>query len=62
MFYIKTNLEIPLNNAVKQLDNNNVVAACNDLTAFIKEITVKETNGQLIPQQATAIQQVLECA
>ncbi len=64
-----TSLEAPLNNTIKQLDNNNVVTACNNLGAFLNQVNVKENNGQLTHQQATeliqqttSIQQTLGCS
>ena len=47
-----TNLEAPLNNAIKQLNRNNDVAACNALDAFLYHVNVDEVNGRLTSQQA----------
>ena len=64
-----TSLEAPLNEAVKQLNRENDVAACNLLNAFLHQVDAKETNGQLtsqqaanLRQQALSIQNVLGCS
>ncbi len=63
-----TSMEAPLNNAIKQLGNNNNTPVCNNLGAFINQLNAKEDNGQLstgqaadLRQQATGIQQALGC-
>lgn len=65
-----TSLEAPLNAASRQLsrDNNNV-ATCNLLDAFLHQVNSKEANGQLtskqaadLRQQATAIQDTINCS
>jgi hypothetical protein len=62
-------LEAPLDAAIRQLNRNNDVAACNLLNAFLDQVDQRETNGQLTPQQAadlrqqaTAIQDELGCS
>ncbi|MFL6418894.1 MAG: hypothetical protein ACJ71P_05695 [Nitrososphaeraceae archaeon] len=65
-----TSLEAPLNAAVKQLNrDNNDVAACNLMDAFLHQVDAKEANGQLtsqqasdLRQQATATQDALGCS
>ena len=37
-------LEAPLNAAIKQLNHENDVAACNLLSAFLHQVDAKETN------------------
>jgi hypothetical protein len=62
-------LEAPLNAAIRQLNRNNDVAACNTLNAFLDQVSQKEIDGQLtakqaadLRQQATAIQDELGCS
>ena len=64
-----TSLEAPLNAAIRQLDRNNDVVACNSLNAFIDQVDQKESSGQLtshqssnLRQQATAIKTSLGCS
>ena len=52
-----TILEAPLNNAIKQLNRNNDVAACNALDAFLYHVNVDEVNGRLTSQQAPDLRQ-----
>jgi hypothetical protein len=61
-------LEAPLNAAITQLSHNNNVAACNQLNAFLNQVSAKLTSGQLTPsqagdlrQQAIAIQRAIGC-
>ena len=42
-----TSLEAPLNAAVKQLNRENDVGACNLLNAFLHQVDAKENNGKL---------------
>ncbi len=64
-----TSLESSLNNAFKQLNNNNITPACNNLNAFINKVNADQTSGQLTPpqaanliQQATSIQKAIGCS
>jgi len=64
-----TSLEAPLNAAVKQLNRENDVGACNLLNSFLHQVDAKETNGQLTSQQAAnlrhqalSIQHTLGCS
>ena len=52
-----TSLEAPLNAAIKQLNRENDVAACNLLNAFLRQVDAKETNGQLALRQAANLRQ-----
>lgn len=52
-----TSLESPLNNAIRQLNRNNHVAACNALDAFLHQVKAKEDNRQLTSQQAANLRQ-----
>jgi hypothetical protein len=64
-----TSLEAPLNAAITQLNANNHIAACNQLTAFLNQVSAKQTSGLLtsqqaadLRQQATAIQRAIGCS
>jgi spore germination protein YaaH len=66
---VTTSLEAPLNAALAQLNRNHDTPACNQLNAFFNQVNVKQTNGQLTPQQAAdlsqqakAIQQAIGCS
>ncbi len=66
---VTNSLEAPLNNAITQLNHNNNVAACNQLNAFLNQVSAKLTSGQLTPsqaadlrQQAIAIQRAIGCS
>jgi hypothetical protein len=50
-------LEAPLNVALAQLNRNHDRPACNQLNAFLNQVNVKQTNGQLTPQQAADLSQ-----
>jgi hypothetical protein len=54
---ITPSLEAPLNAAVNQLNHNNNVAGCNQLNAFLNQVSAKQTSGQLTPQQASDLRQ-----
>jgi hypothetical protein len=67
--FFNSSLEAPLNAAIRQLNRNNHVAACNTLNAFLNQVDQKEINGQLtqqraadLRQQATSIQDALGCS
>jgi hypothetical protein len=64
-----TGLEAPLNAAMAQLSRNHQTLACNQLNAFLNQLSAKQTSGQLtsqqaadLRQQATAIQSVIGCS
>jgi DNA-binding beta-propeller fold protein YncE len=66
---VTTSLEAPLNAALAQLNHNHDTPACNQLNAFLNQVNVKQTSGQLTPQQAAdlsqqakAIQQAIGCS
>jgi hypothetical protein len=54
---LSNSLEAPLNAAVKQLNRENDVPACNLLNSFLDQVNSKETNGQLTSQQAANLRQ-----
>ncbi|HEY6536812.1 MAG TPA: YncE family protein [Candidatus Nitrosocosmicus sp.] len=56
-----TNLESSLNNALKQINNNKSMLACNNLNAFINKVNEDQTTGKLTSQLATnLIQQAID--
>jgi hypothetical protein len=67
----KTSLTAPLTSALNRLSDNNPtndIAACNDLGAFINQVSAKQKAGKLTAEQAAeltsaaqAIQGALEC-
>jgi hypothetical protein len=66
---VTTSLVASLNAALAQLNRNNHIAACNQLTASLSQVDARQTSGQLTPQQAadlkqqaTAIQHSLGCS
>ncbi len=55
-----TSLESSLNNALKQINNNKIAPACNNLNAFINKVNEDQTTGQLTSQPAAnLIQQAM---
>lgn len=63
-----TSLEATLNAAIRQLNHNNDVAACNNLAAFLHQVNADEGSGRITSQQAidlrqqvTALQHALGC-
>ncbi len=63
---VTTSLEAPLNVAMAQLNRNHNTPACNQLNAFLNQVSAKQTSGQLtrqqaadLSQQATAIQRAI---
>ena len=64
-----TSLEAPLNAAMAQLNRNHQNPVCNQLNAFLNQVSAKQTSGQLtaqqaadLRQQATAIQSAIGCS
>ena len=62
-------MQAPLNAAITQLGHKNNAVACNQLTAFLNQVSQKLTSGQLTPQQAgdlrqqaIAIQRAIGCS
>ena len=62
-------MEAPLNAALAQLNRNHETPACNQLNAFLNQVSAKQTSGQLtsqqaadLRQQAKAIQQAIGCS
>jgi DNA-binding beta-propeller fold protein YncE len=54
---VTTSLEAPLNAAIAQLNSNHQIPACNQLNAFLNQVSAKQTSGQLTPQQGTNLTQ-----
>jgi YVTN family beta-propeller protein len=54
---VTTSLSAPLNAAITQLNRHNNAAACNQLNAFLNQVSQKLTSGQLTPQQAADLRQ-----
>lgn len=63
-----TSLEAPLNAAMAQLNRNHQNPACNQINAFLNQVSATQTSGQLtaqqaaLRQQATAIQSAIGCS
>ena len=54
---VTTSLEAPLNAALAQLNRNHQIPACNQLNAFLNQVSAKEASRQLTAQQATDLTQ-----